>query len=90
MEVIVYGDANALLTMTHAEGAAQLNLVAQVVVRNQLLKLAHHLAGTLDMAGTVIEENPVTVTEEDVRTAVSSFIGEIIISLTRRRACGMP
>ena len=32
---------------------------------------------TLDMAGTVLEENPVTVTEEDVRTAVSSFVGEI-------------
>ena len=32
---------------------------------------------TLDMAGTVLEENTVTVTEEDVQTAVSSFVGEI-------------
>ena len=32
---------------------------------------------TLDMAGTVIEENPVTVTEDEVRDAISSFVGDI-------------
>lgn len=32
---------------------------------------------TLDMAGTVIEKNAVNVTEEDVKSVVSSFVGEI-------------
>ena len=32
---------------------------------------------TLDMAGTVLEENPVTVTEDEVRDAVASFVGDI-------------
>ena len=32
---------------------------------------------TLDMAGTVLEENPVTVTEEEVRDAIATFVGDI-------------
>ena len=32
---------------------------------------------TLDMAGEVIEENPVDVTEEEIRTVIESFVGNI-------------
>ncbi len=32
---------------------------------------------TLDMAGTVLKENPVTVTEDEVRDAIFSFVGDI-------------
>ena len=32
---------------------------------------------TLDMAGEVVEENPVNVTEEEIRRAVASFVGNI-------------
>ncbi len=32
---------------------------------------------TLDMAGTVLEVNPVCVTENDVRAAIESFVGDI-------------
>lgn len=32
---------------------------------------------TLDMAGEVIETNPVNVTEEEIRAAVSGFVGDI-------------
>ena len=51
VEVIVYGDANALLTMTHAEGAAQLHLVTEVVLGNEALKLRYDLTGALNVAG---------------------------------------
>ena len=33
---------------------------------------------TLDMSGNVLETNEVTVTEEDVKTAIMSFVGDIM------------
>ena len=52
MELAVHSHANALLAFAHAEGAAQLDLVAQTIFCNQLLQLFHYLTGALDMAGT--------------------------------------
>ena len=52
MELVVHCDADALLALTHAEGAAQVNFLLQAVVRDELLELLNHLTGTLDMAGT--------------------------------------
>ena len=51
IEGIVNGDADALLALTHAECAAEFNLVAEIVLRDKLLQLLYHLTGTLDVAG---------------------------------------
>ncbi len=51
IEIIVDGDTNTLLALTHAEGAAEIDLVADVVLGDQSLKLFYHLAGAFDMAG---------------------------------------
>ena len=51
VEGVVYGYAHALLAVTHAEGAAQLDLVADVVLGNEVLKLCYDLARALDVAG---------------------------------------
>ena len=50
MELIVRGDADAGLTIVHAERAAELDLIAEVMVTNELLKRLHDLAGSFDMA----------------------------------------
>lgn len=47
MELVVHCDADALLALTHAEGAAQVNFLLQAVVRDELLELLNHLTGTL-------------------------------------------
>ena len=52
MEVIVNRHAYAALALTHAESTAKLYLIPDIVLRDQILKLFHHLAGTLDMTGT--------------------------------------
>ena len=51
MEGIVDGYAYALLTLAHAEDAAELHLVAETVFGYQTLKLLDHLTRTLDVAG---------------------------------------
>ena len=51
MEGVIDRYTYALLTLAHAEGAAKLYLVAEVVFGNQMLKLLYHLARTLDVAG---------------------------------------
>ena len=51
VEGVVYGDADALLALAHAEGAAKLHLVAQVMLGDETLDLSHDLARALDVAG---------------------------------------
>ena len=51
MEGVVDRYANALLALAHAEGAAQLYLFAQIVLRDQTLELLNDLTGALDVAG---------------------------------------
>ena len=51
MEGIVDRYAYALLTLTHAEGAAKLDLLTQIVFGNQVLKLLNNLTRTLNVAG---------------------------------------
>ena len=51
MEGVIDRYAYALLTLTHAEGAAQLYLFAQIVLGDQILELLNDLAGALDVAG---------------------------------------
>ena len=51
MEGSIHRDAHPLLAFPHAEGAAQFNLITQILFGNQLLQLLHHRAGTLDMTG---------------------------------------
>jgi hypothetical protein len=51
MEVVIYRNTNTLRTFAHAEGAAQLNLIAQFVLGNQILELLNNLARAFDVAG---------------------------------------
>ena len=51
MESIVYSYAHTLLTFAHAEGAAELYLLAESVLQNEMLKLLNYLTGAFDMAG---------------------------------------
>ena len=51
MKIIVNGNANALLALSHTEGAAKLNFVAEIVLRDKVLQLLYHLARALDVAG---------------------------------------
>lgn len=51
MEGVVNGDANALLALSHTEGAAQFYLVTQIVLRDKILQLLYYLSRTLDVAG---------------------------------------
>ena len=44
-------DTHALLAVAQAEGAAQFNLIAKIVICDKLLQRADNLTGTLDMAG---------------------------------------
>ena len=51
IEIVVKGNAYALLAFAHAESAAEGNLVSNVVFGDQALKLFYDLTGTLDVAG---------------------------------------
>ena len=51
MELFVNVYAYALLALTHAEGAAKLNLIAYVMLRNKSLKLLNYLTRSLYVAG---------------------------------------
>ena len=51
VEIVVKGNAYALLAFAHAESAAEGNLVSNVVFVDQALKLFYNLTGTFDVAG---------------------------------------
>jgi hypothetical protein len=51
MEGVIYRYTYALLTLAHAEGAAKLYLIAEIILGNQILKLLYYLTRTLDVAG---------------------------------------
>ena len=51
MEGVAYGDAYALLALAHAEGAAKLYLVANLMFGDEILQLLNNLTRTLDVAG---------------------------------------
>jgi hypothetical protein len=51
IEGVVHRYANTLLALAHAEGAAKLHLVTELVFGNQILKLFYYLTGALDVAG---------------------------------------
>lgn len=51
MEGIVNRYAYAILALTHAEGTGKLHLIAEIIIRDIVLKLLHHLTGAFDMAG---------------------------------------
>ena len=51
MEGIIDRYTYALLALAHAEGAAKLYLVAEIVFSDQILKLLYYLTRTLDVAG---------------------------------------
>ena len=51
MEGVVYRYTYTTLTLAHAEGASKLNLVAEIVLCNQTLKLCYYLAGAFNMTG---------------------------------------
>jgi hypothetical protein len=51
MEGVIDRYAYALLTLTHAEGAAKLYLITEIVFSDQILKLLYYLTRTLDVAG---------------------------------------
>ena len=52
VEIVVEGNAYALLTFTHAKSTAERNLVGNIIFGDQTLKLFYNLTGTLDVAGT--------------------------------------
>ena len=51
MEGVIHRYTYALLALAHAEGAAKLYLVAEIVFSDQILKLLYYLTRTLDVAG---------------------------------------
>ena len=51
VEIVVEGNAYALLAFAHTESAAEGDLVCDVVFVDQALKLFYDLAGTFDVAG---------------------------------------
>jgi len=51
MEGVVYRYTYSLLALSHAEGAAKLYLVTEIVLGNQILKLLYYLTRALDVAG---------------------------------------
>ena len=51
VEIVVKGNAYALLAFAHAESAAEGDLVSDIVFVDQALKLFYNLTGTLDVAG---------------------------------------
>jgi hypothetical protein len=44
-------DANAILALTHTEGATKLYLVGKLALRDDLLEALYYLTATLDVAG---------------------------------------
>ena len=52
MEGVIYRYTYTLLAFAHAEGAAQLDLIADIVIGDKVLKLLYDLTRSLDMAGT--------------------------------------
>ena len=52
MEGIIYRYAYALLTFSHAERTAKLDLVSDIVLVYQILELLDYLTRALDMART--------------------------------------
>lgn len=51
IEIVVKGDAYALLAFAHTKSTAEGDLVGNVVFVDQALKLFYDLTGTLDVAG---------------------------------------
>ena len=51
MEGVVNGYTYALLALAHAEGSAEIYLVAYVVFCDEVLELFNYLTGSLDVAG---------------------------------------
>ena len=51
MELVVNSYTYALLAVAHAEGAAEINLLANVILSDELLKLSYYLARALDVTG---------------------------------------
>ena len=51
MNNVIHGHAYTLLTVAHAERAGKLDLVAEIVIGDQLLKRFNDLAGALHVAG---------------------------------------
>jgi hypothetical protein len=51
MELVTNGYAYALLTVAHAEGTAEINLLTDIVLCNEMLKLLYYLTGALDVTG---------------------------------------
>jgi hypothetical protein len=51
IEIIVKGNAYALLAFAHAESAAEGNLVSDIVFVDHTLELFYYLTGTFDVAG---------------------------------------
>ena len=49
--LIVYSNTDTLLASAHAEGSAELDLIAEIITPDQRLKLLNNLTGTFDMAG---------------------------------------
>ena len=52
IKLVVNCNAHALLALAHTESAAQLQLILNFMLCDQMLELFHDLSGTLDMAGT--------------------------------------
>ena len=51
-EGVVHRDADALLATAQAEAAGQFDLVAQIILADELLQVLYDLTGTLDVTGT--------------------------------------
>jgi hypothetical protein len=51
IQLVIQGNIDAVDAVAHAEGAAQLDLILQVVFLYKVLELFHNLAGALQMAG---------------------------------------
>ena len=51
MEGVIYRYTYALLALTHAEGAAELYLITEIVLSYQILELLYYLTRALDVAG---------------------------------------
>ncbi len=47
----VHGDANAFLTLFHAEGTGKRDFISKSMLRDAFLQVFHNLPGTFEMAG---------------------------------------
>ena len=57
MLLAVHRDIDAVDTVAHAEGAAELNLIFETFFPYECLKLLDNLTRTLEMAGTTNSDN---------------------------------